>query len=155
MKSCFLAVLLFTGEHHWKDHMCSPIPLPCVGAVYVEELQGAHEFAVKRLRTMSKQGAHEFEAEVKVLSKLRHANLVSLVGYCIEGKEMALVYEFMPNGTLKDHLCKADCALSWSQRLKICIGAARGLHYLHTGTSTQHGVIHRDVKTSNILHELM
>nr|KAJ0195652.1 hypothetical protein LSAT_V11C700367070 [Lactuca sativa] len=102
-------------------------------AVYVEELQGAHEFAVKRLRTMSKQGAHEFEAEVKVLSKLRHANLVSLVGYCIEGKEMALVYEFMPNGTLKDHLCKADCALSWSQRLKICIGAARGLHYLHTG----------------------
>ncbi|CAI9293954.1 unnamed protein product [Lactuca saligna] len=124
------------------------------GNVYkcdVSKIGCGSEVAVKRLRTMSKQGAHEFEAEVKVLSKLRHANLVSLVGYCIEGQEMALVYEFMPNGTLKDHLRKADCALSWSQRLKICIGAARGLHYLHTGTSTQHGVIHRDVKTSNIL----
>ncbi|KAI3708928.1 hypothetical protein L2E82_38509 [Cichorium intybus] len=107
--------------------------------------------AVKRLHAISNQGAHEFEAEVKVLSKLRHGNLVSLIGYCNEGKEMILVYEFMPNGTLEDHLHKADSALSWLQRLKICIGAARGLDYLHTGTSTQDGVIHRDVKTSNIL----
>ncbi|XP_042752405.1 putative receptor-like protein kinase At5g39000 [Lactuca sativa] len=109
------------------------------------------EVAVKRLHCMSTQGAHEFEAEVKVLSKLRHGNLLSLVGYCNEGNEMLLAYEFMPNGTLKDHLCKADSTLSWLQRLKICIGAARGLDYLHTGTSTQNGVIHRDVKGSNIL----
>lgn len=124
------------------------------GNVYkcdLSKIGSVSQVAVKRLHAMSNQGGHEFEAEVKLLSKLRHANLVSLVGYCIEGKEMALVYEFMPNGTLKDHLCKADCTLSWSQRLKICIGAARGLDYLHTGTSTQNGVIHRDVKTSNIL----
>ncbi|KAL7592937.1 hypothetical protein Lser_V15G33704 [Lactuca serriola] len=109
------------------------------------------EVAVKRLHSLSNQGAQEFEAEIKLLSKLRHANLVSLIGYCNEGNEMVLVYDFMPNGTLEDHLRKADSVLSWLQRLKICIGAGRGLDYLHTGTSTQHGVIHRDVKTSNIL----
>ncbi|CAI9293948.1 unnamed protein product [Lactuca saligna] len=108
------------------------------------------EVAVKRLHSMFTQGAHEFEAEVKVLSKLRHGNLVSLVGYCNEGNEMLLAYEFMPNGTLKDHLHKTDSKLSWLRRLKICIGAARGLDYLHTRTSTQNGVIHRDVKASNI-----
>ncbi|KAL4582338.1 hypothetical protein LXL04_006885 [Taraxacum kok-saghyz] len=109
------------------------------------------EVAVKRLHSMSNQGTHEFEAEVQVLSKLRHGNLVSLIGYCNEGNEMALVYEFMPNGTLEDNLHKSDSSLSWLQRLTICIGAARGLEYLHTGTSTQHGVVHRDVKSSNIL----
>ncbi|KAK9068549.1 hypothetical protein SSX86_012664 [Deinandra increscens subsp. villosa] len=110
-----------------------------------------YEVAIKRLHSTSNQGASEFEAEVMLLSKLRHGNLVPLIGYCSEGKEMALAYEFMPNGTLKDHLHKGDMELSWLQLLKICIGAARGLDYLHTGTSTQHGVIHRDVKTSNIL----
>nr|GEY37596.1 putative serine/threonine/dual specificity protein kinase, catalytic domain-containing protein [Tanacetum cinerariifolium] len=100
---------------------------------------------------MSGQGACEYEAEINVLSKIRHGNLVSLIGYCNEGTEMVLIYEFLPNGTLKDHLHKDDTELSWLQRLKICIGAARGLDYLHTGIATRHGVIHRDVKTSNIL----
>ncbi|XP_071741653.1 putative receptor-like protein kinase At5g39000 isoform X2 [Rutidosis leptorrhynchoides] len=109
------------------------------------------QVALKRLQTTSNQGAREFEAEIEVLSKLRHANLVSLIGYCSEGNEMVLAYEFMPNGNLQDHLHKNGTNMSWLQRLKICIGAARGLDYLHTGTSTQHGVIHRDVKTSNIL----
>ncbi|GKB85953.1 kinase RLK-Pelle-CrRLK1L-1 family protein [Tanacetum coccineum] len=115
----------------------------CIGPV--------NEVAVKRLHITSNQGAREFKAEVKVLSKLRHGNLVSLLGYCDEGNEMCLIYEFMPNGTLEDHLHKDYTDLSWLQRLKICLGAARGLDYLHTGTSTQHGVIHRDVKSSNIL----
>ncbi|KAL4577309.1 hypothetical protein LXL04_013415 [Taraxacum kok-saghyz] len=88
------------------------------------------EVAVKRLHTMSNQGTPEFEAGIKVLSKLRHANLVPLVGYCNEGNELALIYEFMPNGILKNHLSKDDCALSWLKRLKICIGAGRGLDYL-------------------------
>ncbi|XP_071736906.1 probable LRR receptor-like serine/threonine-protein kinase At5g10290 isoform X2 [Rutidosis leptorrhynchoides] len=111
------------------------------------------QVALKRLQTTSNQGAREFEAEIEILSKLRHGNLVSLIGYCNEGNEMVLAYEFMPNGNLQDHLRKngTDLSLSWLLRLKICIGAARGLDYLHTGTSTQQGVIHRDVKTSNIL----
>nr|XP_043628455.1 probable serine/threonine-protein kinase PBL22 isoform X2 [Erigeron canadensis] len=110
------------------------------------------DVAIKRLDYLiSKQGATEFWAEVETLSKLRHAYLVSLVGYCNYEKEMILVYEYMPYGTLEDRLHKLDTPLSWIERLKICIGAARGLDYLHTGTGTKVGVIHRDVKSSNIL----
>nr|XP_043629844.1 receptor-like protein kinase FERONIA [Erigeron canadensis] len=117
-----------------------------------KEIGLASEIAIKRLDSKSSQGAGEFEAEVEVLSKLRHGNLVPLIGYCNEGEEMILAYEFMPNGTLDDHLHKDNRTdISWLQRLKICIGAARGLDYLHTGTATRYGVIHRDVKTSNIL----
>ncbi|XP_071737045.1 uncharacterized protein [Rutidosis leptorrhynchoides] len=123
------------------------------GKVYkcISKIGLVDQVALKRLQTTSNQGAREFEAEIEVLSKLRHGNLVSLIGYCNDGKEMVLAYEFMPNGNLHDHLHKTGTDLSWLQRLKICIGAARGLDYLHTGTSTQHGVIHRDVKSSNIL----
>lgn len=109
--------------------------------------------AIKRLDPSSAQGATEFWAEVEMLSMWRHCNVVSLIGYCDDNKEMILVYEYMPNRTLADHLHKLHTPLSFSQRLKICIGAARGLHYLHTGTGTQQGVIHRDVKSSNILYE--
>ncbi|KAF5774468.1 putative protein kinase RLK-Pelle-CrRLK1L-1 family [Helianthus annuus] len=108
-------------------------------------------YAIKRLHFQSQQGATEFWVEVELLSRLRHCNIVPLIGYCNEGKEMALVYEYMQNGTLYDHLHKNGTVLTWSQRLKICLGAARGLDYLHTGTGTQQGVIHRDVKSSNIL----
>ncbi|XP_076926921.1 receptor-like protein kinase FERONIA [Bidens hawaiensis] len=107
--------------------------------------------AVKRLNFLSSQGAPEFWAEVEMLGKLHHCNLVSLIGYCNEKQEMVLVYEYMKHGTLEDQLHKAEYSPSWLQRLGICIDAAHGLNYLHTGTNTQHGVIHRDVKTSNIL----
>ncbi|KAM0030920.1 putative protein kinase RLK-Pelle-CrRLK1L-1 family [Helianthus debilis subsp. tardiflorus] len=109
------------------------------------------ETAIKRLDAMSNQGASEFWAEVEMLSKLRYCHLVTLLGYCNHEKEMILVYEYMPHGTLEDHLHKLGSPLSWCQRLKICIGAARGLDYLHTGTGIQLGIIHRDVKSSNIL----
>ncbi|KAL8252322.1 hypothetical protein R6Q59_036015 [Mikania micrantha] len=110
--------------------------------------------AIKRWDFMSNQGAAEFWAEVEMLSMLRHCNLVSLIGYCKYDQEMILVYEYMPNRTLDDHLHKLRTPLSWLQRLNICIGAGRGLHYLHTGTGIASGVIHRDVKSCNILlHE--
>lgn len=115
--------------------------------------------AVKRREHDSKQGEKEFMTEVSLLSALRHTHIVSLVGYCNElvGNdfyEMILVYEYMANGTLADHIYKKtgnSLFLSWEQRLKICIGVGRGLEYLHTGTGINQIVIHRDLKSSNIL----
>nr|GEZ38547.1 serine/threonine-protein phosphatase PP1 isoform X1 [Tanacetum cinerariifolium] len=104
--------------------------------------------AVKRLDSTSNQGALEFWAEVEMLSKLRHCHLVSLIGYCNDGQEMILVYDYMSCGSLDDHLHKRQSSqtpLPWVRRLTICIGAARGLDYLHTGTGIRNGVIHRDL----------
>ncbi|KAM7461220.1 hypothetical protein LguiA_029341 [Lonicera macranthoides] len=118
---------------------------------------GATVVAIKRLDPMSNQRGTEFRLEIKMLSKFRHCNLVTLIGYCDDGQEMTLVYEYMVNGTLACHLHPKDgrnnhsSILSWVQHLKICIGAARGIEYLHTGTGVLRRVIHRDVKSSNIL----
>ncbi|KAK1414177.1 hypothetical protein QVD17_29918 [Tagetes erecta] len=107
--------------------------------------------AVKRLDSNSNQGALEFWAEVNMLSNLRHRHLVSLIGYCNDKQEMILVYEYMSYGTLEYHLHNSQVPLSWMQRLKICVGAARGLDYLHTDTCIKDRVVHRDIKSSNIL----
>ncbi|XP_060195813.1 putative receptor-like protein kinase At5g39000 [Lycium barbarum] len=125
------------------------------GTVYKGNIDGGDTtVAVKRLKLGSSQGEIEFWTEIKMLSTLRHEHLLSLIGYCNEGHEMSLVYDYMPRGSLSDHLYKMDrrghddSSLSWEQRLKIAIGAARGLDFLHT---SQNRVIHRDVKSSNIL----
>ncbi|CAA0834709.1 Probable receptor-like protein kinase [Striga hermonthica] len=105
--------------------------------------------AVKTLNHDGLQGHKEWLAEVKFLGDLVHSNLVKLIGYCIEDDQRLLVYEFMPRGSLENHLFRRSLPLPWSIRMKIALGAAKGLAFLHE--EAERPVIYRDFKTSNIL----
>ncbi|KAF5797164.1 putative transferase, protein kinase RLK-Pelle-RLCK-VIIa-2 family [Helianthus annuus] len=107
--------------------------------------------AVKRLNAESFQGHREWLAEVNYLGQFSHPNLVNLIGYCLEDEHRLLVYEFMPRGSLENHLFRKGSyfqPLTWSLRLKVALGAAKGLAFLH---SAETKVIYRDFKTSNVL----
>ncbi|CAL4901330.1 unnamed protein product [Urochloa decumbens] len=120
------------------------------GKVYKGILADGAVVAIKRAHEDSLQGSKEFCTEIELLSRLHHRNLVSLVGYCDEEDEQMLVYEFMSNGTLRDHLsAKCKRPLTFGLRLKIALGAAKGILYLHTEADPP--IFHRDVKASNIL----
>ncbi|XP_051118129.1 probable serine/threonine-protein kinase PBL22 [Andrographis paniculata] len=122
------------------------------GCVYKGQLESGMIVAVKQLNPDGHQGNQEFIVEVLMLSLLHHPNLVNLIGYCADGEQRLLVYQFMPMGSLENHLFDLEPGrkpLSWSTRLKIAVGAARGLEYLHCQTSPP--VIYRDLKSSNIL----
>ncbi|KAB2002492.1 hypothetical protein ES319_D11G069500v1 [Gossypium barbadense] len=123
------------------------------GAVYKGILESSGQVvAVKKLDKTGLQGEKEFLVEFLMLSLLHHPNLVNLIGYCAEGDQRLLVYEYMPQGSLEDHLhylTSDQKPLDWNTRMKIAVGAAQGLEYLHRGASPP--VIYRDLKSSNIL----
>ncbi|KAI3435129.1 Protein kinase domain-containing protein [Psidium guajava] len=123
------------------------------GAVYRGYLVGLDAaVAVKRISRGSKQGKKEFITEVKVISSLRHRNLVQLIGWCHEGNEFLLAYEFMPNGSLDRHLFGKKSPLNWAARYKISVGLASALLYLHE--EWEQCVVHRDIKSSNVMLDL-
>ncbi|KAJ0816654.1 putative protein kinase RLK-Pelle-CrRLK1L-1 family [Helianthus annuus] len=109
--------------------------------------------AVKRLNEQYGQGLKEFLTEIQLLTGQNHPNLIALIGYCDEGKEKIIVYEYAENGSLDKYLRRDNTVrvLSWLERLKICVDAARGLSHLHYHVGKYQSIIHRDIKSSNIL----
>ncbi|KAH0733475.1 hypothetical protein KY290_003208 [Solanum tuberosum] len=125
------------------------------GTVYKGELHDGTKIAVKRMESgvMSEKGLDEFTSEIAVLTKVRHRHLVALLGYCLDGNERLLVYEYMPQGTVSRYLFnwkeEGIKPLEWTRRLIIALDVARGVEYLHG--LAQQSFIHRDLKPSNIL----
>ncbi|KAI3963318.1 hypothetical protein MKW98_022740 [Papaver atlanticum] len=125
------------------------------GRVYRGRLRSGEIVAIKKMElppNKEAEGEREFRVEVDMLSRLEHPNLVSLRGYCADGKHRFLVYEYMNRGNLQDQLNGiSETKMDWSLRLKIALGAARGLAYLHSSSAIGIPVVHRDFKSTNIL----
>ncbi|OVA03704.1 Protein kinase domain [Macleaya cordata] len=125
------------------------------GRVYRGILRSGETVAIKKMELPPNkvaEGEREFRVEVDMLSRLEHPNLVSLRGYCADGKHRFLVYEFMHKGNLQDQLNGvSEMKMDWSLRLKVALGAARGLAYLHSSSAVGIPIVHRDFKSTNIL----
>ncbi|KAK1310846.1 Leucine-rich repeat receptor protein kinase EXS [Acorus calamus] len=144
-----LADILAATENFSKAHVIGDGGF---GTVYKASLPESQTVAVKRLNGGYFQGDREFLAEMETIGKVKHPNLVPLLGYCVFSDERFLVYEYMENGSLETWLRNRDDAreaLDWATRLKICLGSACGLAFLHHGFVPH--IIHRDMKSSNIL----
>ncbi|KAL0286938.1 UNVERIFIED_CONTAM: putative serine/threonine-protein kinase PBL26 [Sesamum angustifolium] len=123
-----------------------------IGKVYKGTLQSGEVVAVRQLDRSGTQGSKEFQVEVLVLTLLNHPNLVQMLGYCADGEQRLLVYEYLPTGSLKKYLFDISGdkkPLDWSTRMKIATGVAEGLEYLHEKANPP--IIYRDLKSSNIL----
>ncbi|CAN8271044.1 unnamed protein product [Cochlearia groenlandica] len=153
MATCALSVKTFTrSELEWATDNFSDkrvLGEGGFGRVYQGSMEDGTEIAVKLLTKDSQNRDREFIAEVEMLSRLHHRNLVKLIGICIEGRTRCLIYELVHNGSVESHLHEGT--LDWDARLKIALGAARGLAYLHEDSNPR--VIHRDFKASNVLLE--
>ncbi|XP_002524894.2 G-type lectin S-receptor-like serine/threonine-protein kinase RKS1 isoform X1 [Ricinus communis] len=125
------------------------------GTVYKGQLANGQEVAVKRMSKNSRQGIEEFKNEAMLIAKLQHRNLVKLIGCCIQRKEQILIYEYMRNGSLDSFLFNQTrkSQLDWRKRFDIIIGIARGILYLHQDSRLK--IIHRDLKSSNILLDVV
>ncbi|GMN52546.1 hypothetical protein TIFTF001_021687, partial [Ficus carica] len=120
------------------------------GGVYRGFLKNSNSYvAIKKVSSVSNQGIKEYASEVKIISRLRHRNLVQLIGWCHRKKDLLLIYEFMPNGSLDSHLFKRKSLLTWATRYNIAHGLASALLYLHQ--EWEQCVLHRDIKASNIM----
>ncbi|XP_054813953.1 G-type lectin S-receptor-like serine/threonine-protein kinase At4g27290 isoform X2 [Prosopis cineraria] len=142
--------IIASATHNFSDD--SKLGQGGFGLVYKGTLADGQEIAVKRLSQNSHQGMKEFRNEVMLCAKLQHRNLVKVLGCCIQGEERMLVYEYMPNKSLDSFIFGSPIqrkGLDWSKRFHIICGIARGLMYLHQDSRLR--IIHRDLKTSNIL----
>jgi len=121
------------------------------GTVYKGTLQSGCVVAIKKLISNSKANGQDFINEVATIGRIHHVNVVQLIGYCVEGSKRALVYEFMPNGSLNNYifLQEGNMLLSYDKMYGIALGVARGIQYLHQGCDMQ--ILHFDIKPHNIL----
>ncbi|WJX22262.1 hypothetical protein P8452_11583 [Trifolium repens] len=133
-------------------HLSNKIGRGGFGTVFQGTLKDGRKVAVKPLSVGSKQGVREFLTEINTLSYVKHENLVELVGFCVQGPNRTVVYEYVENGNLHTALLgkkKSNIKLEWTKRSAICVGTAKGLAYLHEELP-QH-IVHRDIKASNVL----
>ncbi|RWR78198.1 putative leucine-rich repeat receptor-like serine/threonine-protein kinase isoform X1 [Cinnamomum micranthum f. kanehirae] len=149
----------YTEVVNMTNNFESPIGNGGFGTVYHGQMREGTQVAVKMLSVQSvkllshpRQGSNEFQNEAQLLMRVHHKNVVPFIGYCQEGDNMALIYEYMALGNLGSHLSGTNSnskALNWGQRLCIAVDVALGLEYLHNGCRPP--IIHRDMKTTNIL----